>query len=223
MEEPKGDVEADAVERLTSTFDGRYFRDGDGGLDSHWSPTNREVPAFVEKRDAAFAEDRPGVLSDPLCHEEFVASDCIRETPSKRLTHALGPTYLERLLLNHDTRRRSGDTTTQSELLAAGLQTPHRGAEPLSPPAVPRVRPTNQHHSRQREKPAMTARPTQDRDAHLAELTELALNINLDTVTDAEWKHSRGALRVSSAAVNTNPVATAVFNRTTARMNSAPR
>ena len=71
----------------------------------------------------------------------------------------------------------------------------------------------------------MTARPTQDRDAHLAELTELALNINLDTVTDAdaEWKHSRGALRVSSAAVNTNPVATAVFNRTTARMNSAPR
>ena len=64
----------------------------------------------------------------------------------------------------------------------------------------------------------MTARPTENRDANLAELAALAHDLALDTLTDTEWEHTRGALRRHQATVNTNPVATAAFNRTTARI-----
>ena len=69
----------------------------------------------------------------------------------------------------------------------------------------------------------MTARPPQDRDANLSELAALAPNVTLDTLTDTEWEHTRGALRRHQAAVNTNPAATAAFNRTTARIEQRTR
>ena len=69
----------------------------------------------------------------------------------------------------------------------------------------------------------MTARPPQDRDTNLAELTELAPNVSVDTLTDAEWEHTRGALRRHQAAVKTDPVATTAFTRTTTRIEQRTR
>ena len=69
----------------------------------------------------------------------------------------------------------------------------------------------------------MTAHPPQDRDTNLSELASLTLNVTLDTLTDTEWQHTRGALRRHQAAVNTNPAATASFNRTRARIEQRTR
>ena len=101
MEEPKGDIEPDTAEGLSTTSFGRCYNEVHRCLDNQQGTTNRKVTALIEKGEFAFAEDRPCVFRDPLGHEEFADRGCLSEPPSERFADSLSDPDIESLILNH--------------------------------------------------------------------------------------------------------------------------
>lgn len=71
MEEPKGDVEADAVEWLISTSDRRCLDEVHCGFDNERGSADREVAALVKEGNLVLAKNCPRIFRDALRHQEL--------------------------------------------------------------------------------------------------------------------------------------------------------